>query len=303
MPATAFWTARNIAMPGLLAFFVAVLIAMGCGPVSAQTFPERPDGPVLDAANIIGAPQEALLDRRLRDYSRKTGRSVIVATIPTVDGAPIDVYARDLAEEWQISGAQTEEGVLMLVAHDDRELWITTARGVQGTLTDISTGRIIRGTIVPAFKRGDYAGGIASGVEQIIERLDMDPAQAAAIAEAEAAAARQGPQENGGFPISAIFWFLLLLFFFILPMLGGGKRKRYRRGRRGGFGAGVVGDIILWEAGKAVARGLTDSDSGFGRRFWRRRLWRRRWRFWRLRRRRRRLQRRRCRRRLVNGIS
>ena len=145
-----------------------------------------------------------------------------------LNGEPIDVYTRDLAEAWNIGGAETEEGVLMLVAPNDREIFITTARGTQGTLTDISTGRIIRNTIVPRFKAGDYAGGIAAGVEGIIERLDVDPAQAEAIAEAEAAAEAQASGEEG-FPISSIFWFILLLGIFVLPMLGGGQAEAVSR--------------------------------------------------------------------------
>lgn len=247
----------------LFAFLALLLAMLAAVPLAAQTFPDRPDGPILDTANIIEPSQYAQLDLRLRQYNRDTGRAIIVATVDSLDGEPIDLYTRDLAEEWGIGGAETEEGVLMLVAPNEREVFITTARGTQGTLTDISTGRIIRDTIVPAFKTGDYSGGIAAGVEQIIERLDMDPAQAEAIAEAEAAAEAQGSRGGDGFPISSIFWFILLLGFFILPMLGGGKRRRYRR--RGMSGAGVVGDIILWEAGKAVARGLSgDSDIGGG---------------------------------------
>ena len=178
------------------------------------------------------------------------------------------MYARDLAEAWGVGGAETEEGVLMLVAPNEREVFIATARGVQGTLTDISTGRIIRETMVPAFREGNYAAGIAAGVERIIERLDLDPAQAEAIAEAEAAAEAQPNGEEGGFPIGAIFWIGFLLFFFVLPAVG--------RWTAGGAIAGPAWavwsrDIILWEAGKAVARGLGGND-GFGRwRFWRRR--------------------------------
>ena len=74
---------------------------------------------------------------------------------------------------------------------------------------------------------------------------------------AEAAAAQESSE--GGFPIGALFWIAFLFFFFILPVLRGGKRRRYRSGV-----AGAVGDIILWEAGKAIARGLSDNDGGWG---------------------------------------
>lgn len=239
----------------------ALAAAVSSAPLAAQTYPPQPEGPVLDQAGIITDAQEQALDQRLREYNARTGRSIVVATVEDIGGEPIDVYTRNLAEEWGIGGAETEEGVLFLVAPNDRELWITTARGVQGTLTDISTGRIIRNTVVPAFKQGDYPGGILAGVDQIIERLDMDPVQAEAIAEAEAAAERARSSE-GGFPVGALIWIAFIGFFFILPMLGGGRRRRYRGGA-GGVG-NAVGNIILWEVGKAVASGLSDGDSGFG---------------------------------------
>ena len=239
--------------------FLIVVLTLFAGPLAAQEFPPRPDGPVLDQAGIIPPAEEQALDQRLRAYNAETGRAIIVATINSLEGLETSMYARDLAEAWGVSGTETEAGVLMLVAPNEREVFIATARGVQGTLTDISTGRIIRETIVPAFRQDDYAGGIAAGVDAIIERLNVDPAQAEAIAEAEAAAdARRG--DEGGFPIGAIFWVGFLVFFFVLPALrGGGRRRRYRRSGMGG----VVGDIILWEAGKAVARGLSGND-GFG---------------------------------------
>ena len=246
-------------MSRILAAF-ALVFALIASPALAQDYPAPPDGPILDAADLIPADQEAALDRRLRDYNEQTGRAVIVATVPSMDGADIDNYSRGLAEFWNIGGATTEEGVLVFVARDDRKMAIKTARGLDDRLTDISAGRIIRNTMRPAFRAGDFGGGITQAVDVIIERLDLSPADARAIAEAEAAAETQRAEE-GGFPIGTIIWFVFIFLFFILPMFSRGRGRRYRRG---GVGS-VVGDIILWEAGKAVARGLSDSgSSGWG---------------------------------------
>lgn len=239
---------------------VALVLALLASPALAQDYPAAPDGPILDAADIIPADQEAALDLQLRDYNEQTGRAVIVATVASMDGADVDSYSRGLAEFWNIGGAETEEGVLLFVARDDRKMAIKTARGLDDRLTDISAGRIIRNTMRPAFRAGDFGGGITQAVDEIIERLDLSPADARAIAEAEAAAEAQR-EEEGGFPIGTIIWLVFILFFFILPMFSRGRSRRYRRGGVGG----VVGDIILWEAGKAVARGLSDSgSSGWG---------------------------------------
>lgn len=241
--------------------FLALVLAAIASPALAQDFPTRPEGPVYDAAELIPDADEAALAERLTAYNRETGRAIVVATEPTTNGRDIDIYSRDLAEYWDIGGEETEQGVLLYIARDDRQMAIKTARGVQTTLTDISSGRIIRNTLRPAFREGDFSGGISRAVDEIIERLDMDPADAAAIAEAEAAAERQRETE-GGFPIGGLIWFAFAFFFFILPMLrsGGRRRRRYRRGPWGD----TARDIILWEAGKAIARGMDNRSGGGG---------------------------------------
>ncbi len=244
----------------LFALFAA-LLALLCGPsLAAQDFPARPAGPVLDAANVLPPPQEAQLTQRLTEYNRQTGRAIVVATVTDLQGLPIDMYAQQLAETWDIGGAETEEGALMVVAPNDREIWITTARGLQTRLTDVASGRIIRETIIPAFRNGDMPGGIIAGVDAIIERLNMDPATAQAIDEAEAAAARERRSSGGGIGtiLGAIFWVAMILGFMFL-FGRGGRRRRHRR-----YGAaGMVGDVLLWSA-ISHAMGSGSRDSGFG---------------------------------------
>jgi uncharacterized protein len=253
---------RPMTRPMML--FVAVLAALFallCGPsLAAQDFPARPAGPVLDAANILPPAQEAALVQRLTEYNRQTGRAIIVATVPELQGLPIAMYAQQLAEAWDIGGARTEEGALMVVAPNDREVWITTARGVQVRLTDVATGRIIRETIIPAFRAGDMPAGISAGVEAMIERLNMDPATARAIDEAEVAAARQRRTSGGGAGtiMGSFFWVLMILGFMFLFGRGGGRRRRHRR-----YGGGV-GNVILWSALGHALGSSSRHSGGFG---------------------------------------
>ncbi|QDH36144.1 TPM domain-containing protein [Porphyrobacter sp. YT40] len=240
---------------------------MLAAPLAAQSFPARPDGPVLDAAQIIPDGEEAAIDRKLRDYTAATGRVIVVATVPSLEGADPAVYARDLAETWDVGGAETEEAALLLIAPTEREMWITTARGVQDRLTDLFTGQVVRNTLRPAFREGDFGGGIDRATDQMIERLNLSPADAKAIAEAEAAARANGSE--GGFPVGVLIWLAFIFFFFVLPIFAGrGRRRKYRAkgtgpwGSRGRDAADTARDIILWEVGSAVARGLL---SGGGR--------------------------------------
>lgn len=224
----------------------------------AQDYPPVPAGPVYDGADILSPATEAALDARLRDYNRETGRAIVIATVPTINGQPIEPYATGLFANWGIGGEKRDQGLLLLIAKEDRKLRIEVGYGLHPYFGGIMAGRVINDVITPRFKEGDFDGGVTAGVDAIIEHLARSPADAAAVAEAAEAAAAQESSE-GGFPIGALFWIAFLFFFFILPVLRGGKRRRYRSGV-----AGAVGDIILWEAGKAIARGLSDGDGGWG---------------------------------------
>lgn len=246
-------------LAALLALLLAFVSSAQVLAAAAQ-LPARPSGPIADLANVIAPADEAALDAKLRSYNAATGRAIIVATVPSLDGEEIEPYAQRLAEGWGIGGAESENGVLFLIAPAERKLRIHTARGVQERLTDIMSGRIIRDTVVPRFRANDMSGGIVAGVDAIIAQLDMDPAQARAIAEAQAAAER-ARGKDGGFPIGGLFWLVFVFLFFILPMLRGGKRRR-RRGRSPW--GNTARDIILWEAGSAIARGMLNNGGGGG---------------------------------------
>lgn len=245
-------------LSGLL--LALLLLALGGTAALAQDFPPRPDGPIYDGANILSPATEAALDQRLRQYNAETGRAIIVATVPDLGGQPIEPYATALFGEWGIGGAERDQGLLLLISRDDRRLRIEVGYGLHPYFGGIMAGRVIRDVITPQFREGDYDAGVTAGIDAIIEHLARSPADAAAVAEAAEAAEAQA-RDEAGFPIGAIFWIAFLLFFFVLPALGGGRRRRYRRGS--GMG-GFARDIILWEAGKAIARGLSDNDDWGG---------------------------------------
>lgn len=243
--------------PLLGPLMVLLLLLLGGGPLAAQDMPPRPAGPVYDGANVIDPAAEQALDRRLRQYNRDTGRAVIVATVPSLAGLTIEMYAVELFESWGISGEKTDEGVLLLVAPEDRELRIESGYGTTAALTDALSGRIIRNTIVPRFREGDFSGGIVAGVDAIIGVLDADPATREAIEEAEAAARRDGGERGGASIVGVIFWISMIGGFMLLFGRGGRGRQRRR------YGAGSMArDVILWSALSSMTGG--SRGGGFG---------------------------------------
>ena len=239
----------------IMTLFAVLLI----GSTATAAIPPRPAGPVYDGANILPPTDEAALDAKLRAYNAATGRAVIVATVASLDGLDEVTYGQELAEAWGIGGKETEYGVLLLVAPNERRVRIATARGAQlEKLNDILAGQIIRNDITPKFKAGDYPGGINAGVGAIVAQLDRTPADAKAVAEAAAAAQAQGGRDGGGASIGGIiFWIALIVVF--MAMFGGGKRGR-RMGGRGGINPGIV----LWGVSE-IARGMASGGgSSFG---------------------------------------
>jgi uncharacterized protein len=245
---------RLIALATLL--LAALALAL---PAQAQDLPPRPAGPVYDGANILSPATEADLDQRLRAYNAQTGRALVVATIPTTGGENIEPYATRLFADWGIGGAERDQGLLLLIARDDKKMRIEVGYGLHPYFGGIMAGRVIRDTITPRFREGDFDGGVTAGIEAITQHLARSPADAIAIEEA-AQAAEAAEAEEGGFPVGALIWVGFMFFFFVLPMLRGGGRRRY-----GGSGvADAVGNIVLWEAGRAISRGFDGGGHGGG---------------------------------------
>ena len=238
-----------------------VLAALTAAPAAAQDYPPRPNGPIYDGADIISPATEAALDQRLRTYNRETGRALVVATIPSLDGAPLESYATGLFANWGIGGAERDQGLLLLVARDDRKMRIEVGYGLHPYFGGIMAGRVIRDDITPPFKEGDFDGGIVAGIDAITAHLAKSPEEAAAIEEAARAADAQ--QGGGEFPFGVLIWGGIVVFFVILPMLGRVRGKRYRGSASGA--AGAVGEVLLWTAiNAAMNSGNSSGGGGWG---------------------------------------
>lgn len=126
----------------------------------------------MDYAEILPSDVETALDQRLRDYWTKNQTAVVVASVETLDGRPIDEYSLDLATKWKIGDRERKRGLLVLVAPNEREVRIEVSCGLEYVITDVVAGRIIRDDMIPAFRSGDLAGGTMNGVDALIEQLD-----------------------------------------------------------------------------------------------------------------------------------
>lgn len=162
---------------GAAARSVIAVVALLCAVAAfAASFPEL-SGRIVDQANILPADTSAALETKLADLETKSGIQLVVATVPTLDGRDIETYANLLFREWKLGEKTKNNGVLLLVAPNDRRVRIEVGYGLEGTLTDALSNVIIANAITPRFKTGDFGGGISRGVDDIITVLTTDASE------------------------------------------------------------------------------------------------------------------------------
>jgi len=150
-------------------FVLAIIIALGVlfvpPKILAYSSPGSPTGYVNDFAGILSSDTKKTLETKLSSLDASTSAQLSVVTIKSLDGDTIENYAEKLFKEWGIGQKGKDNGVLLLVAVDDHKLRIEVGYGLEGALTDAESSNIIRNTITPEFKKGDYNKGITNGVE------------------------------------------------------------------------------------------------------------------------------------------
>jgi uncharacterized protein len=157
----------------------AVLLAAALAfPGSARAVPDRPAGWVSDFADILDDASRDQVSRLIAGVETQTSAEIAVVTVPSLDGLAIEDYAIKLAEKWKVGKKGKDNGVILLVAPAEHKVWIAVGYGLEPRLTDGVCGGIIRAVLTPAFKRGDYAGGIRDGVQAIADVVEGRPAPA-----------------------------------------------------------------------------------------------------------------------------
>ena len=197
----------------------ACAIVLTAVSLEAQNLP-KPAGRITDLANIIDSATESELDSRLNELERKTSSEVAVVTVPSLDGVPVEDYAVRLFKEWGIGQANTDNGVLVLVAPNEREMRIEVGYGLEGILPDGLAGQIIRENFTPRFRDNDYSGGIRDGVGRVIDVVE----QQQVLTPEELA--RLNESGGGDFPEWAVIPFFGLFVTIGFGMVGLGVRTK-----------------------------------------------------------------------------
>src|SRR6516162_2403767 len=193
-------------MGGIL-FSLALVLCLGSA-VAEPTFPAL-TGRVVDEANLLDSAQEQALTADLKALEDKSSDQVVVVTVPSLQGYAIEDYGYQLGRHWGIGTKQLNNGVLLIVAPNERKVRIEVGRGLEPTLTDALSKIIIANAILPRFRAGDFAGGIKDGVRDITLALTGDAAEVEQRAKARQTHAKDPDMDW----TMVVFWIVILLWF------------------------------------------------------------------------------------------
>src|SRR5918992_1506443 len=217
-------------------------------------------GRINDYAQMLSRDVARSLENRLEQFERQTGHQVALLTVPSLAGEDIEGFSIRVAESWKIGQKGFDNGVIFVVAAQDRQLRLEVGYGLEGVLPDAVASRVIREIVVPRFRDNDYEGGIASGLDAVMKIIRGEPLPESA---------RQKPRRNNPAPALSIPLLLFLLF-----LAGALSRRRgtgtwITRGRHYpmGWGGGLGGGGFpggFGGGGFGGGGGFSGGGGGFG---------------------------------------
>jgi uncharacterized protein len=212
-------------------------------------------GRVVDQAGVLDQATRAALTQKLADLETKTTDQMVVVTLRSLQGTSIEDFGVALGRAWQIGQKDKNNGVLLIVAPNERKVRIEVGYGLEGTLTDAVSRLIIANAIVPRFRQNDFAGGISRGVDDIISVLTGD-------AEEWKARAAQRPDETPDWVPLLTFVLIIVVILIVALMLGAAATPGARRRSR--YGPWVGGPGPFWSSGSSGGfSGGGSFDGGF----------------------------------------
>ncbi len=227
-----------------LTFFLSILTVFGQTPDELVNMKHPPKKLVQDYAHVFDAMQLDELERKLVAYDDSTSTQILVLTVESLDGYPLETFANDIGQNWGVGTQGKDNGVVIVLSEQDRKITIRTGYSAQIYLPPSVNKSIIDNVIIPYFKQGDYAGGINAGVNSIF--------QAFAGKYKQDKAKSQEPEMDWFALIFAIGFFI---FIFIIISKGRGGNNGGNGGRR----RSLLDDIIIMNTGSSVFGG-----GGFG---------------------------------------
>ncbi len=192
------------------AALLAGLLALAAAPVRAQDLQPVPAlaARVIDSTGTLTAEQSSALEAKLAAFEREAGTQIVVVLVPTTQPEDIADYTQRLGDAWKIGRRDVGDGLLIVVAKNDRRVRIAPAKALEGAIPDLAARQVIDRAITPAFRAGDFAGGLNAAVDQLQARIRGEALPAPSRAE--------GARDAPGLQLQE----LLIFFFVAVPVIG-----------------------------------------------------------------------------------
>lgn len=217
--------------------------------VAQYKIPDKPkfQTSVYDYVGLLSGGEKIALENKLVKYSDSTSTQIVVVVIPSTEGEQIAYLAANWGEKWGIGQAKEDNGILMLLAKNDKKITISTGKGVEHLLTDFTSRQIIENDIVPQFRRGRFYGGLDKGADAVFKVMNGE----------YKGTRKKSTQFDPGF----IIFFIIIIFFISFIFNRGNKNNRGggRRYRRKTLAGDIFETIILSNSGRGGFGG-----GGFG---------------------------------------
>ncbi|MDP1665926.1 MAG: TPM domain-containing protein [Methylobacter sp.] len=210
-----------------LGFFLLLFCMVSWAIVGVPELSRR----VTDLTTTLSAEQITKLENKLAAFEAKKGSQIAVLIVPTTQPKDISEFGIEVADLWQIGRKGVDDGVILIVAKDDRKLRLEVGYGLEGVIPDAVAKRVIAETITPHFKEGDYAGGIDAGVTQLMMLIEGE--------------ALPAPSENSGESLGEGSFMFVLIGGLIAGFALSAMMGRVMGGMLAGLGSGVVAALVL----------------------------------------------------------
>ena len=221
-------------MPGLL---LALWLPFAGHAAWAQTVQPVPalTAHVMDSTGTLNAVQRDALEAKLTAFEKARGAQVVMLMVPTTQPEDIAAYAQRIGDSWKIGRKSIGDGLLLVVAKDDRTVRIETTKALEGAIPDLAASQIIENAITPRFKQGDFAGGLDAAADQIMARITGENLPAP---QQGTSSRRSG---NGGFD-----WTTLAVFLFFAVPIGGRVLSSVLGRKLGSVTTGGAVGVLAW---------------------------------------------------------
>jgi len=236
---------RNVALAALLAFAPAVF-AWEAGSDGLKPIPAL-SARVTDLASALSAPERSALEAKLAAFESSTGAQLAVLVVPSTQPEPIEAYALRVADAWKIGRKGNDNGVLFVVAKDDRRMRLEVGYGLEGAIPDAIARRIIAEDVAPKFRENRYAAGIEAGVDRIVGIVSKGET----LPPPTAAKGRKGSALGNFDPV-----LLIVLLFVVIPAVGAVLKSVFGKLLGSAVGGGVVGAGAFVLGGSLLLAGL-----------------------------------------------